>query len=86
MDNVAKTILAIIAIALCTIVFQLYTSSPPTVGDFRALENIENSEKEDAERQKLLGRVPLVMVRGGSMSVQIENLPIEIEGSVSIDR
>lgn len=86
MDRVTKVILGMIAAALCVISIELYAFAPPTISDFRALSDIKDSEKHDSEMQKLVNRVPLVMVRGGSMSVQIENMPIEIEGSVSIDR
>lgn len=79
MDNTAKAILAVIAAALCFIALKLYVSTPPTFGDFRALKDIQDNDKRQEQRLKLIEKLPLVRVQGGTIDA-------DIQGSVSIDR
>lgn len=72
MDRYSKVLLTIIAASLVLIAARLwepreahaqsFLSSAPTIGDFRNAKTAE-------DRQKLVLRVPLVQVRGGSISI-----------------
>jgi hypothetical protein len=69
MDNASKTILAVIAIALCAIAFKLYQI--PTVGDLIALREVKDQKQRGEMQLKIRKRTPLVnaYVSGGSVSV-----------------
>ena len=72
MDRFTKAVLAVIAVALVSIAAKMWApneahahgmfSAAPTVGEFQDV-------KTDADRQKLLRRIPVVRVQGGSISI-----------------
>jgi hypothetical protein len=70
MDNYSKTILTIIAVALCAIAFNLFSrdssfSTTPTFGDLIALREIKDPKQRKEARLKLRKSLPLVRVQGG---------------------
>jgi hypothetical protein len=83
MDNITKGILAVIAVALCTIAFKLYSPGgsfvgAPTFGDFYALREIKDPEQRKEKRMRLMKSIPLVRVQGGQIDA-------DVSGNVSID-
>ena len=83
MDNISKTILTVIAVALCAIAFKLYFpgssfSGTPTFGDFIALRAIQDPQQRKEKHLNLMKSLPLVRIQGGQIDA-------EVSGNVSID-
>ena len=73
MDRFTKAVLAVIAFSLSLIAAKLWTpseahaqglfSGAPTLGDFQ-------DTKDPEARKKLLRRIPVVRVQGGTVSIE----------------
>lgn len=72
-------ILTVIAIALCAIAFKLFSVPRlTTMGDIRALRNIEGADERKAARVELLNNIPLIHIEGGRVDA-------DVSGSVSVE-
>lgn len=83
MDNISKTILTVIAVALCVIAFKLFNPGgsfvgSPTFGDFIALKDIKDPKQRKEAHLRLKQSIPLVRVQGGKIDA-------DVSGNVSID-
>ena len=87
MDTYSKTILTIIAIAVCAIAVKLIFppsgfksafARGPTRADFIALREVKEPEARKTALRNLLTNIPLVWVQGGEISA-------DVVGTVSIE-
>lgn len=84
MDTVGKLLLLVIAAALCGITVKLYGGAGPlqcgpTYGDFISLKDIEDLQKRDHVRVKLIQGMPMVRIQGGKIDA-------DVTGTVSVER
>jgi hypothetical protein len=88
MDPCTKTILTVIAVALCAIALKFFfptldqvvlSLARPTFGDLMALREIQDREQRRLAHVNLVKRLPLVQIQGGQINA-------DVSGSVSIDR
>lgn len=73
MDKFTKSIMAVIAVALCVIAFKLCYPAKisPTFGDFQSLKDIQDDQQRIVERKKLMQSLPAVRVQGGEIDAQV---------------
>lgn len=87
-----EVLLSVIAVALCAIAIKLIFFGPSTRGDLVAITKIQDAKERQAALENAIGRMPVVWVRGGSLSVDGGSLSVDggfvdVSGSsVSIER
>ena len=78
MDLYSKGVLTVIAVCLVVIALKQWEpkeahagvfDGTPTVGDLMELRDIKDPTKRQEAAQKIMRRVPLVRIQGGSVSV-----------------
>lgn len=83
MDNVSKAIFVVIAVALCSIAFQLFSlnstyTNTPKFGNFIDLKEIKDPKQRHEAQLLLIKSLPVIRLQGGQVDA-------EVSGSVTLE-
>ncbi|GEM_PF-6002922 len=75
MDQFTRAVLVVIALALVSIAVKMWMPGYATLGDFQALAQIADPQAKEAARAAIASRLVMVRMQGGTVAVDVTQMP-----------